>query len=120
MAETIGLDIGSHSIKLVGLEMTSKGPFLGHAGIKEIPYGEQREDPTFVSEAIKALFREVGLKPGKVNLTVSDPSIHIRRITLPSMPKSELREAVGWEMKKPPPLPCRIRPNRLSHSRGSG
>lgn len=105
MAETIGLDIGSHSIKLVGLEMTSKGPFLAHVGIKEIPYGEQREDPTFVSEAIKALLREVGLKPGKVNLTVSDPSIHIRRITLPSMPKSELREAVRWEMKSHLPFP---------------
>jgi type IV pilus assembly protein PilM len=105
MAEMIGLDIGSHSIKVVGLEMTSKGPFLTHAGIKEIPYGEQREDPTFISEAIKALFREVGLKPGKVNLTVSDPSIHIRRITLPSMPKSELREAVRWEMKSHLPFP---------------
>ena len=105
MTETIGLDIGSHSIKLVGLQMTSKGPFLTHAGIKEIPYGEQREDPTFVSEAIKALFREVGLKPGKVNLTFSDPSIHIRRISLPSMPKSELREAVQWEMKSHLPFP---------------
>ena len=105
MSETIGLDIGSHSIKLIGLEMTSKGPFLAHVGIKEIPYGEQREDPTFVSEAIKALFREVGLKPGKINLTVSDPSIHIRRITLPSMPKSELREAVRWEMKSHLPFP---------------
>jgi len=105
MAETIGLDIGSHSIKLVGLQMTSKGPFLTHAGIKEIPYGSEREDPTFISEAIKALFREVGLKPGKVNLTFSDPSIHIRRVTLPSMPKSELREAVRWEMKSHLPFP---------------
>jgi type IV pilus assembly protein PilM len=99
MSEMIGLDIGSHSIKLVGLEMTSKGPCLAHAGIKEIPYGEQREDPTFISETIKALYREVGLKPGKVNLTLSGADIHIRRISMPSMPKSELREAVRWEMK---------------------
>jgi type IV pilus assembly protein PilM len=105
MAETIGLDIGSHSIKLVGLEMTSKGPFLTHAGIKEIPHGSEREDPTFVSEAIKALFRGVGLNPGKVSLAISDPSIHIRRITIPSMPKSELREAVRWEMKNHLPFP---------------
>ena len=118
MAETIGLDIGSHSIKVVGLEMTSKGPFLAHAGIKEIPYGEQREDPAFVSEAIKALFREIGLKPGKVNLTVSDPSIHIRRITLPSMPKSELREAVRWEMKSHLPFPVESAQIDYHHSRG--
>jgi type IV pilus assembly protein PilM len=105
MAETIALDIGSHSIKLVGLRMTSKGPFLTHLGIKEIPYGSEREDPTFISETIKALYREAGLRPGKVNLTVSSASIHIRRISLPSMPKAELREAVPWEMKGHLPFP---------------
>jgi type IV pilus assembly protein PilM len=105
MSETIGLDIGSHSIKLVGLEMTSKGPFLSHVGIKEIPYGEQREDPTFISETIKALYREAGLKPGKVNLSLSTADTHIRRISLPPMPKSELREAVRWEMKNHLPFP---------------
>jgi type IV pilus assembly protein PilM len=105
MSETIGLDIGSHSIKLVGLEMTSKGPFLTHVGIKEIPYGGEKEDPHFISEIIKALFREVGLKPGKVNLTVSGSGVHIRRITIPSMPKAELREAVRWEMKSYLPFP---------------
>jgi type IV pilus assembly protein PilM len=105
MAETIGLDIGSHSIKVVGIQMNSKGPFLTHAGIKEIPYGEQRDDPTFISEAIKAVYREAGLNPGKVNLTLSGADIHIRQITLPSMPKSELREAVRWEMKNHLPFP---------------
>lgn len=105
MAETIGLDIGSHSIKLVGIQMTSKGPFLTHVGIKEIPYGEQREDPTFLSETITALYGEVGLKPGKVNLTLSGAGIHIRRISLPSMPRAELREAVRREMKGHLPFP---------------
>jgi len=105
ISEMTGLDIGSHSIKLVGIEMTSKGPFLAHVGIKDIPYGEQREDPTFISETIKALYREVGLKPGKVNLTVSGTDVHVRRISLPPMPKSELREAVRWEMKNHLPFP---------------
>jgi len=105
MAETIGLDIGSHSIKLVGLEMTSKGPFVTHVGIKEIPYGGEKEDPAFISEIIKALFREVGLKPGKVRLTVSGSGVHIRRIIVPSMPKAELKEAVRWEIKRHLPYP---------------
>jgi type IV pilus assembly protein PilM len=105
MSETIGLDIGSHSIKLVGLEMTSRGPFLTHVGIKEIPYGGEKEDPTFISEIIKALFREVGLKPGKVNLTISGSGVHVRRIVIPSMPKAELNEAVRWEMKSHLPFP---------------
>ena len=47
MTETIGLDIGSHSIKLVGLKMTSQGPFLTHAGIRKIPYKAEGEDLNF-------------------------------------------------------------------------
>lgn len=105
MSETIGLDIGSHSIKLVSLEMTSKGPFVTHVGIKGIPYGSEKEDPAFISEIIKALFREVGLKPGKVRLTVSGSGVHVRRIIVPSMPKAELKEAVRWEIKRDLPYP---------------
>ncbi len=100
MSEMIGLDIGSHSVKLVGFKMTSKGPFLTRAGIKEIPYRREQEDLGFISEVIKALYREVGLNPGKVRLTVSGPSINVRRITLPSMPKTELQEAARWELKE--------------------
>jgi type IV pilus assembly protein PilM len=105
MSETIGLDIGSHSIKLVGLKMTLKGPVITHAGIKEIPYGEDREDLDFISETVKSLYREIGLQPGKVRLTVSGSGVFIRQITIPSMPKAELKEAVRWEIKEYLPFP---------------
>jgi len=106
MTETIGLDIGSHSIKLVGLKMTLKGPVITHAGIKEIPYGEDREDLDFISETVKSLYREIGLQPGKVSLTVSGSGVFIRQITIPSMPKAELKEAVSWEIKGYLPFPA--------------
>jgi type IV pilus assembly protein PilM len=105
MPETIGLDIGSHSIKLVGLKMTLKGPVITHAGIKEIPYGEDRKDLDFISETVKSLYREIGLQPGKVRLTVSGSGVFIRQITIPSMPKAELKEAVRWEIKEYLPFP---------------
>jgi type IV pilus assembly protein PilM len=105
MSETIGLDIGSHSIKLVGLKMTLKGPVITHAGIKEIPYGEDREDLDFISETVKSLYREIGLQPGKVRLTVSGSGVFIRQITIPSMPKAELKEAVRWAIKEYLPFP---------------
>ena len=86
MQETIGLDIGSHSIKLVGLKMTSKGPYLTCLGIKEIPPGKDKEDVNTVAETLKSLLSELGLKTKKVNLTVSGPGIHIKRISMPSLP----------------------------------
>jgi type IV pilus assembly protein PilM len=105
MTETIGLDIGSHSIKLVGLKMTSKGPFLTCMGAKEIPPGKDKEGVNTVSEILKALVKEVGLKTKKVRLTVSGSGVHIKRISVPALPKAELKEAVRWEIKNYLPFP---------------
>jgi len=105
MSEIIGLDIGSHSVKLVGFTMTSRGPFLTRAGVKEIPYGREKGDSSFISEVIKALFVELALKPGRVRVTVSGSGVNVRRITIPSMPKAELKEAVRWEIKSHLPFP---------------
>ena len=94
----IGLDIGSHSIKLVGLKMTSKGPFLTCLGIKEIPPGKDKEDVNTVAETLKSLLSEVGLKSKRVRLAVSGSGVHIKQISIPSLPKAELKEAVRWEI----------------------
>jgi type IV pilus assembly protein PilM len=105
MPETIGLDIGSHSIKLVGLKMTSKGPFLTRVGMKEIPPGTDKEDVDKLSQILKALFKEAGLETKKVRLTVSGSGVQIKRISIPSFPKAELKEAVRWEIKDHLPFP---------------
>ena len=59
MPETIGLDIGSHSIKLVGLKKTSRGVFLTCFGVRKIPQGIDREDVGSISEVLKGLVEEV-------------------------------------------------------------
>ncbi|NWF57048.1 MAG: type IV pilus assembly protein PilM [Syntrophaceae bacterium] len=103
--ETIGLDIGTHSVKLVSFTRNAQGLFLTHARMKEIPPGKEEEDRSFLSEVVKALFREAGLSPGKARLTVSGPEVTIRRLLLPSMPKAELLEAARWELKEQLPFP---------------
>ena len=105
MPEIIGLDIGSHSIKLVGVKMTSKGPFLTCVGMKEIPPNKDKEDVNAISEILKALVKEVGLKTKKVRLTVSGSGVQVKRISVPSLPKAELKEAVRWEIKNYLPFP---------------
>jgi type IV pilus assembly protein PilM len=105
MPETIGLDIGSHSIKLVGLKKTSKGPFLTCFGLKKIPQGIDKEDVNSISILLKDLIEEVGIKTKKIRVTVSGSGIHIRRMTMPSIPKNELIQALPWEMKGHLPFP---------------
>jgi len=105
MAEIIGLDIGSHSIKLVGLEKTSKGPFLTRLGMKRVPQAIDKEDINSISILLKELVDETGIRIKKVRLTVSGSGIHIRRMTLPSIPKKELLQTLPWEMKDHLPFP---------------
>ncbi len=105
MAEMLGLDIGSHSIKLVGLKITSGETFLTHVGIKEIPQGKAADREGALSEVLKALLEEVGIKSRKVRLTVSGSGVNIQRIRVPWMPKAELKEAVRWEIKGRLPFP---------------
>lgn len=105
MPETIGIDIGSHSIKLVGLKKTSMGPFLTCLGLKRIPQSIDKEDISSLSILLKDLIEEVGIKTKKVRLTVSGSGIHIRRMTMPSIPKKELTQTLPWEMKDHLPFP---------------
>lgn len=106
MQETIGLDIGSHSIKLVGLKMTSKGPSLTCIGMKEIPPDQKEQDVKAISGILKTLVEEVNLKTKKVNLVVSGSGIQIKHLTVPSLPKTELKEAIRWEIKSSLPFPA--------------
>jgi len=99
---SIGLDIGSHSIKLVELRHTVKGVFLTNSAVKELPLeaGGREKGEGVIGETIKALFDEENIKTRKVTIGVSGPQVGLRRISLPVMPKKELKEAVKWEAGK--------------------
>lgn len=105
MPEIIGLDIGSHSIKLVGFNKTSKGLFLTCLGMKKIPPGLDQNDIGGFSILLKDLTEEIGMQSKKVKLTVSGSGIQIRRLTMPSIPNQELIKALPWEMKDHLPYP---------------
>jgi type IV pilus assembly protein PilM len=99
---SIGLDIGTHSIKVVELRHTRKTLFLINFAAKELPpeaRGEKRSESA-IAEKIKELFHENNIKPQKVTIGVSGAQVAIRRISLPPMPKGEVKEAVRWEARK--------------------
>jgi type IV pilus assembly protein PilM len=73
--------------------------------MKEIPPGTDKEDVNAFSEILKALIKEIGLKSKKVNLVVSGSGVQIKRISIPSLPKAELKEALRWEIKDQLPFP---------------
>lgn len=99
---SIGLDIGSHSIKVVELRETIQGTSLINFAAKELPPRTEGEeiDRSLVAKTIKELFQEEKVETNKVALAVGGPHVVIRRITLPIMPQKELKEAVRWEARK--------------------
>lgn len=105
MTETIGIDIGSHSIKIVVLKKTKKGVFLTFLGHRDIPKGIEQDDTKTISSFLKLFMEEIGIKTKKVNMTLSGAGIQIRRMVMPSIPKKELMEAIRWEMKSYLPFP---------------
>jgi type IV pilus assembly protein PilM len=100
--KSIGLDIGTHSIKVVELKHTPKGVFLTNFAVKELPLEARGEEmgADVTAEKIKELFHEKNIKVQKVTIGVSGAQVAIRRISLPSMPKKDLHEAVRWEARK--------------------
>jgi len=99
---SIGLDIGTHSIKLVQLRHTPRGAFLINFALKEVPLEARGREMSanVIAESIKELFLKENIRSQRVTIGVSGPQVAIRRISLPSMPKQELQEAVRWESRK--------------------
>ncbi len=109
----VGLDIGSHSIKVVELISKKKGAEeayeLAKIGYEVLPHDTIVEgtiiDSTAVVETIKMIFEENKIKNKNVAISISGNSVIIKKISLPQMEKEELAESIIWEAKHNIPYP---------------
>ena len=92
----VGLDIGTTSVKLVALR-DDKGELV-LLKAQRIPI-----DPTDKEDSLTRALREalsgVFAKGARLVSVVTDPQGSFHRLAVPRMPKSELREALSWELK---------------------
>lgn len=98
----VGLDIGSHAIKMVRLERGSKRHRLLSFGIVKV-HPENRTQQA-VEEAkvlaIKKLLKDINPKKSLVVTSLDDPSIVIRQIAMPKMSAKNLQQAIPFEARK--------------------
>lgn len=99
-----GLDIGSFSAKFVILKRGSEGTSAAACGTAEIPGKDGKQRETAVREAVAALRKEKGLPAGGVYLTLSDPEIHVKGISVPSISEEEISKAIIWQVEKHVPF----------------
>ena len=100
----LGLDIGSHAVKLVHLA-SSKGTYrLKHLGICRLPPNVIVEgaikDAAAVQDAIKSLAANLKTKVKGVATSISGYSVIIKKIELPQMTPEELTENIQVEAEQ--------------------
>src|SRR3989337_2546847 len=102
--DLVGLDIGTHSIKLVRLKKGKKGFELLNFGIMPLPpetiVDETIEKPEVVANAIKNLFKMEKISTKEVVTAVSGQSLVIKKINVPKMTEDELAESIKVEAEQ--------------------
>ena len=103
--QLIGLDIGSSSVKVCELLMTSKGGSqhyrLQKLGIAQLPFDAIVEgdimDSNAVATAIRQVLAEQKIKARDVAISVAGQQVMVKKVTFPLMSPAERAESVRWE-----------------------
>ncbi len=100
----LGLDLGTHLMKVSQLKKHKKGLILSRYGFMETPEGAVADgkilDPDIIATRLKVLLRKKRFKGDKVITSISGENIIIRNLTLPKMTRKELMEAMKYEAEK--------------------
>ncbi len=101
----IGVDIGTHSVKVAQMRRTSDGYELESVAQCEIwPDGNVSDDPS-ARRAAKTAALKRALEMGQIKArhavsAVCGESIIVRYLQLPRMPEDELKKALQWEAEE--------------------
>jgi len=109
VVSVIGLDIGSHSIKLVEIAHTKPNPVLISAGTIPTPpkalVSSLAPDHAAVSAAIRKLHKEANSRSRLVSVALPESQVFTRVIKVPKLSEKELTSAIRWEAEQYIPLP---------------
>ncbi len=100
----VGLDIGSHAIKVCQLKRTSTGYAIVTLGSTVLPEGAVEDgtlnDPEIVSKAISDLFQNLKIKNKKVGFSISGYSVIVKKVNLAIMEDAQLEEHIMAEAEQ--------------------
>ena len=107
---SIGLDIGSRTVKLVELEESKTGWRLVSSGIAassgKLPgqITDEKENLA-LAEVIRKLGRQTNLTDKNVSLALPEVSVFTRLVSFPLVDDKEIASAVKWEAEQYVPIP---------------
>lgn len=109
MESLLGIDIGTHSIKLIEIAREKDTISLLSAGSVPTPTkalsSNVSADLEAVAFVIKQLVRDTGAKSDRVNIALPESQVFTRVIEVPQLSNRELTSAIQWEAEQYIPLP---------------
>lgn len=100
----VGIDVGSHAVKVVELAPAGSRFKVVHAAIGDTPPGAVKEgtvvDPQALGLAIRQVAGQAGIKSGRVVSAVGGQAVIVRELKLPPMSDEELKQAARFEAER--------------------
>lgn len=100
----VGLDIGSHAIKVCQLKQSSGGYSIIALGSIVLPEGAVDDgtlnDPEVVSEAITNILNNLKIKNKKIGFSISGYSVIVKKVNLAVMEDEQLEEHIMAEAEQ--------------------
>ncbi|WP_457576218.1 type IV pilus biogenesis protein PilM [Desulfomarina sp.] len=100
----VGVDIGSHAIKVCQFKQSGKGYSILALGSVVLPEGAVDDgtlnEPEIVGEAISDLFKNLKIKNRKVGFSISGYSVIVKKVNLAVMEETELEEHIMEEAEQ--------------------
>ncbi len=102
---SIGLDLGSHTLKAVEVVPAGGGAFkVTRLGVAPTPPGAVADgvaaSAEALSAAIKNLLSTAGIRGNRVVTALGGEAVIVRELKLPEMPEAELEQAVAYEAER--------------------
>lgn len=106
----VGLDIGSKTIKVVDIEKDASGYTLNASGLvgfggNSIDKMVDEKEMLALSQIIRKLHAEAGVKGRDVVISIPEPLVFTRTIRFPMLTDAEIASAVKWESEQYIPIP---------------
>ena len=104
----VGVDIGTSSIKVVGLKRHSEGYELESLGINKLPPGAVVEGVVIakqvVAQIIDRIFKAQKINNNRVATSVGGHSVIVKRLEVPRQSDRELEDSIRWEAQQHVPF----------------
>lgn len=100
----VGVDIGSHSVKVCQLKRADKAYSIVTLGSATLPEGAVDDgalnEPEVVASAISSLFKNLKIKKKKVGFSISGYSVIVKKVNLAVMNEKEMEEHIMTEAEQ--------------------